>query len=323
MSYTDKAYDELSQYRPPLTKREDFDMFWVETLEASGKVLLNPSVTPYNYPGLWAQVYDIEYDGFDGTRIHGWFIVPAFPEKIQYPCLIHYHGFAGNRGIPSDYMHWVSLGMTVLAVDVRGQCGNTGNRAVYSSGSMQGVVCNGILDRYEYYFRAVYMDSVRALDFACQQPQVEDTRIVIEGGSQGGALAMAVCSLDHRPWLALADVPSNSDLERRVEGSHGSFSVVTDYLKVFPQHTEKTLETLSYFDTMNMADKIKCGVLASVGLKDAVCPAKMYFATYNRITSPKEIRVYPFNGHEGGGAVHTDLKLRYLWEKIKELNVCT
>ena len=68
---------------------------------------------------------------------------------------------------------------------------------------------------------------------------------------------------------------------------------------------------------MNMAHQIKCEVLASVGLKDTICPAKLYFATYNRITSPKEIRIYPFNGHEGGTATQNEVKLRWLWDRVK------
>jgi cephalosporin-C deacetylase len=66
-----------------------------------------------------------------------------------------------------------------------------------------------------------------------------------------------------------------------------------------------------------MADKIRCKVLACVGLKDNVCPAECYFATYNRITSPKAVRIYPFNGHEGGGAFHHEIKLQFLRENLR------
>jgi cephalosporin-C deacetylase len=214
--------------------------------------------------------------------------------------------------MPADFMQWITMGMAVLSVDCRDQCGNTGNNASYSSGATQSVVCKGILDKNEYYYRAVYMDCVKAIDFACRQEVVDANKIIISGGSQGGALGMAVCSLDHRPCLALLDVPSNSNIQRRVEGSFGSFSSVTEYLRKFPQRTEQAFETLSYFDTMNMADRIKCSILASVGLKDNVCPAELYFASFNRIKSKKEIRVYPFNGHEGGGGVHNEIKLRFL-----------
>ena len=40
----------------------------------------------------------ISYNGFDETRIHGWLILPVFLKQERYPCLIHYHGFTGDRG---------------------------------------------------------------------------------------------------------------------------------------------------------------------------------------------------------------------------------
>ena len=126
MGYTDRFHDELSQYLPPLTRQSDFDAFWQETLAQSAAMPLNPRAEPVCYPGLAAKVYDIVYDGFGGTPIHGWFLVPAFVENAKYPCLIHYHGFTGSRGTPSEFMQWISLGAAVLSVDVRGQCGSTG-----------------------------------------------------------------------------------------------------------------------------------------------------------------------------------------------------
>jgi cephalosporin-C deacetylase len=316
MGYTEEVAKDLFTYCPPLTKRPDFDGFWEETMEKTRKVPLNPERRLYDYPSSHVKVYDIAYNGFDETRIHGWLILPSFIKKDKFPCLIHYHGFTGNRGTPADFMQWIIQGVAVLSVDCREQSGKTGNCAHYTGGSTQSVVSKGLLDKNGYYFRAVYMDCVKAVDFACSQEEVDASRIIIEGGSQGGALGMAVCGLDSRPYLAMVDVPSNSNLDKRVEGAHGSFGCVTDYLKQYPHQTDQVLETLSYFDTMNLAERIQCKILASVGLKDNICPAKMYFASYNRIQTEKEIRLYPFNGHEGGGAVHNEVKLRFLLENL-------
>ncbi len=315
MSFAESILDELYEYKPPLTRREDFDEFWEGTIAKSQEVPLEPELKPYDYPSPFVEVYDITYNGFDYTKIHGWYIIPKFVEKKSLPCIVHYHGYGGNRGRPADFMPWIMLGMAVISIDCRDQNGDTGTRAIYSSGSTQSVVCKGILDKNEYYFRSVYMDCIRAIDFAYTREEIDKERIIVEGGSQGGALAMAVAALDNdRVFASLADVPSNSNIEKRIEGSHGSFSSVTQYLKTHPDKIEKVYETLSYFDTMNMADRIKCPVLASVGLQDNVCPAKLYFATYNRIQSQKDIKIYPFNGHEGGGAIQNEVKLRYVQE---------
>ncbi len=310
MSYIEDASKELFDYYPPLTKRGDFDKFWQYTISEARKTPLCPEKKLYNYPGSYVDVFDISFNGFDETRIHGWYIVPKFGRDDKMPCIIHYHGFCGNRGRPADFMQWAMLGVAVLSVDCRGQNGDTGDAAKYSHGNTQSVICKGVLNKEEYYFRAVYMDCLKAIDFACIQDEVDVNRIIVEGGSQGGALATAMAALDDRVYMALCDVPSNSNIEERIKGSHGSFSSVTDYLKVHSDKVDRVFETLSYFDTMNMADRIKCRVLASVGLKDNVCPAKCYFATYNRIKGEKDVKIYPFNGHEGGGAIHNEIKLR-------------
>lgn len=315
MNYLEKKINELEQYLPPLTKRADFDAFWEQTIKQARQVPLNAVLTDIHYPSPYVTVYELCYHGFDQTPIYGWYLVPTFLKEDSFPCLVNYHGFTGDRGVPSDFMHWVMMGMAVISVDCREQGGKTGNCAHYSnSGLVTNVNSKGILDKNEYYYRAVYMDCLKALDFAQTRKEIDMSRIVIKGVSQGGALGMAICALDDRPKAAFVNVPSNSNIEARIEGRYGSFSSVTDYLKKFPQHLEQAYETLSYFDTMNMADKIKCKVFASVALNDTTCPAKCYFASYNRITSFKHIDVYPFNEHDGAYPVQIEKELRYLKE---------
>lgn len=313
MAYLDEKRKELEAWKPPLTRQPDFDRFWERTLAQAKAVPLRPERVPRAYPSPYVKVFDVAYNGFDETRIHGWLILPTFAGEKPLPCLIHYHGFTGDRGMPDQYMQWVTMGMAVLAVDCREQGGCTGNQAAYtSSGMVTNVVTKGILDPDEYYYRAVYMDCVKALDFAESCPEIDPSRLVVEGGSQGGALGMAVCALDCRPRLGIVNVPSNSNLEERVTGRYGSFASVNDYLRRHPDDLEQAFATLSYFDTMNLAERIRCPILASVGLCDPVCPAKCYFATYNRITAPKQIVLYPFNEHDGAGAVHMERELQFV-----------
>ena len=114
--------------------------------------------------------------------------------------------------------------------------------------------------------------------------------------------------------LALVNVPSNSNIEYRVEHRHGSFTSVNDYLRRYPDNLARVYETLSYFDTMNMAERITAKVFASVGLADPVCPALCYYATYNRIRSEKHICVYPFNEHDGARDTHIERELAFVRE---------
>lgn len=304
---------ELERYLPEPTRREDFDAFWSQTLlKAQGQPLL-PEYHETAYPLPTAKVYDIRYCGFDSTPIHGYFVLPCFgglPDQL--PCAIHFHGYGGSRGYPSQLLPWVMMGMAVLSIDCREQGGLTGNLVPSSSGVIGNISTKGILDEQAYYYRAVYMDCVKAIDFALSCPQVDPARIIVRGTSQGGGLAIATAALDNRPAAVIAHVPSQSNLERRVEGSHGSYASVHAYLAAYPHQKERVYQTLSYFDTMNLADRIACPVYASVSLKDSTCPAECFFASYNRIPSAKQIQVYPFNNHHDASQLQIEAELEWL-----------
>ncbi len=89
------------------------------------------------------------------------------------------------------------------------------------------------------------------------------------------------------------------------------------YLAVHRDHTEAVLRTLSYIDVARLARRAKAPALFSVALMDDICPPSTVFAAFNAYGgSPKEIREYPFNRHEGGQAFHDVAKLRWLAERL-------
>jgi cephalosporin-C deacetylase len=45
---------------------------------------------------------------------------------------------------------------------------------------------------------------------------------------------------------------------------------------------------------------------------DDITPASTVFAAFNHYAGPKQIEVYPFNGHDGGGTEHFLAKLAFL-----------
>ena len=62
---------------------------------------------------------------------------------------------------------------------------------------------------------------------------------------------------------------------------------------------EDMLAFLSYFDTKNLATRISCGVMASSGLKDDVCPARTNVVPFNNLKTPAENKMYIFGPEMG------------------------
>lgn len=78
------------------------------------------------------------------------------------------------------------------------------------------------------------------------------------------------------------------------------YTEIAAYCRTWPGREAEIYRTLSYFDGMNLAGRITCPVLMNVGLQDVVCPPSTIYAAFNHLASTeKEMKVFPYNGHEG------------------------
>ncbi len=311
MDQIKKLVQQLKNYKPRLTKQPDHEAFWQETLERARNQPLNEQSRKINYPIHEIQAYELTYHGYDDTPIHAYYLLPNSVNK-KFPCLIFFHGYGSHKQSISDYAKWLIQGYAVITVDCRGQ-GKTGDYSAYNSDEMGSWVTKGILNKYEYYYRKVYVDGVRAIDFACSRPEIDTERIAVIGASMGGGITLAVCALDHRPKLAVADVPNMCDIELAIqEKIEGSLTYVESYLKRHPSYINRVFETLSYFDNLNLCSQITCDIRVSVGLKDLICPPKSIFGIYNHIQAKKSIEIYPFSAHNVYHVEHVDKTIQFV-----------
>ncbi len=296
----DLSLEELKKYKPALTKQSDFDEFWENSLKELAKVPLKYELTPYDYPAKGVKVSRVSFSGFMGANIDGWFAVPDTPGK--HPGLVLYHGYNwAAEGCIHEVVDTALHGYAVLQMLVRGQQGNSVDNVVTSHGNVAGWMTKGIQSKDEYYYRAVYMDTVRALEVLADMECVDSGRIGVTGGSQGGALTLVAAALSDIPVVAVAMYPYLSNFDRAIDIAPSSpYRELNDYFRRYsdPAVEERAKITLSYFDVMNLAPRIKCNVLVAAGLVDEVTPPSTVFAAYNHMTCPKEIAVYRYYGHE-------------------------
>ena len=91
------------------------------------------------------------------------------------------------------------------------------------------------------------------------------------------------------------------------------YGELAQYCRVHYDEIDQVFRTISYIDVVNHAKRTAIPALFSVGLLDDITPPSTVFAAFNRYAGPKEIAVYPFSGHEGGGTMtHMQKKLDFL-----------
>jgi cephalosporin-C deacetylase len=323
MAFFDMPLDQLRTYTPPRDEPDDFDAFWQATLAEARTFPLSAEFAPVDYGLRTVEIFDVTFAGYAGQPIKGWLLLPR-QHSSALACVVEYIGYGGGRGFPTERLLWSSAGYAHLIMDTRGQ-GSSWSKGDTPDPEMDGTnphfpgfMTRGVLKPQTYYYRRVFTDAVRAIEAARAHPAVDAARIAVIGGSQGGGIALAAGGLMPDVAAVLPDVPFLCHYRRATEitDSH-PYQELARYCLVHRDKVDQVFATLAYFDGVNLAARARGSALFSVGLMDEICPPSTVFAAYNHFAGPKDIRIWRYNHHEGGGAYQEVEKLRFLaglWE---------
>jgi cephalosporin-C deacetylase len=316
MSLPDLPLDELRSYRPVLPVPDDIDAFWADTLAQAAEHPVAAVFRPVEAGLRLIDTTDVTFAGHGGQPVRGWLHVPT-GSTGQLPCVVQYVGYGGGRGLPHENLLWAAAGYAHFIMDTRGQgsawsVGDTADQGP-AGPAHPGFMTRGILDPADYYYRRLYVDSVRAVDAVRAHEAVDATRIAVTGGSQGGGLALAVAGLRNDLSAVMPDVPFLCHFRRAVlVAERGPYLEISRYLKIHRNHVDEALRTLDYFDAATIGRSATAPALFSVALQDEICPPSTVFAAYNRYGGAKQIREYAFNDHEGGEGFQQAAQLEWL-----------
>ncbi|HEX7105035.1 MAG TPA: acetylxylan esterase [Acidothermaceae bacterium] len=322
MVHTDLSLPELVRYRATFDEPADFDDFWADTLADARRHELAASFDPVDTGLTAVRTFDVTYRGFGGHEIKGWLHLPVnAPDRAALPGVVQFQGYGGGRGLSHENLLYALAGYAHLVMDTRGQgsgwsVGDTPD-PVGAPPSQPGFLTRGIEDPAEYFYRRVFTDGVRAVEALRSHPAVDASRVAVAGGSQGGAITLAVAALLPDVTCALPDVPFLCDFRRATDICDSEpYSEIVRYLKAHRDRVEQAFSTLAYFDGVAMARRAQAPALFSVGLMDQTCPPSTVYAAYNEYAGDKQISVYQFNDHEGGAMFHEVERLQWLRKKL-------
>jgi cephalosporin-C deacetylase len=332
MAVTDRTGDAMAQFDLPLQQLEeylpereepaDFDEFWSATLEESRQHNFVPRFEPHDGGLTEIVVEDVTFAGFAGHPIRGWMLRPRHAAG-PLPCIVRYLGYTQGRGLPLQATLLPSAGFALFIMDSRGQGNGTSVGStpdpVGATPRVAGVITSGLEGQATYYYRRLFTDAVLAVDAARAHPEVDPTRIIVAGASQGGGIALAAAALSDGLLGAAIDVPFLNHFRRALRITDANpYAELARYMQCVPGKEEEVFRVLSYFDGVNFATRATAPSLFSVGLTDATCPPSTVYAAFNNYAGTKRISVYPYNGHEGGQGHHSLEQLRFFSELVGE-----
>ncbi|WP_210608478.1 acetylxylan esterase [Priestia flexa] len=298
--------------KPNLTRQPDFEEFWRTRIEESTKQLLNIEVNKRAYWIEGLEVSDVSFNGFRNSRIHAVYIRPKRTTQ-KVPAAVVFHGYNWNTLQPHQMFKYAIQGIPILLVEVRGQNIKSSDNNGYPYGGSAGWMTLGIHSPDDYYYSYVYMDAYRSVDVL--RALSKKSVVLVDGSSQGGALAAVTAALQTQICAAFVDIPFLAAIHESINvATEGPYQEINHYFQVHdPLHKTRNdvLKTLSYVDCLNFASYITCPTLVGVGLKDVTCPSPGTLAFYQHLSGRKDIRIYPEYGHELP-PIHEEEKLAFL-----------
>ena len=282
----------------PYTKLPaDFNAFWEKTMAEAAQCPMKYTIEPApEYSSEKSDCYLVKLQCFrPGSYIYGYLTRPKVPGK--YPVVLSPPG-AGIKTIkePKRHIYYADEGFIRLEIEIHGLNPTLSEEEFKEISSAFGnYLSYGIDNRDNYYMKKVYMACVRAIDYLTSLPDWDGKNVIVQGGSQGGALALITAGLDKRVTACVANHPALSDMAGYKAGRAGGYPHF--FKKYKGMDTPEKVKTMAYYDVVNFARQIKVPVYMTWGYNDNTCPPTTSYIVYNILTCPKEALITPINEH--------------------------
>jgi cephalosporin-C deacetylase len=308
-------FDRFFLHLPPLDREKDFQSFWDRSIGELKKIPMDPALEKNGSPpSINYEIYNTSFNGAGKYKVKGNLFLPLNSTKPKVIILIH------DYNQPFEPVEeTLDTGLAYFFLQLRGheffskiQKNNISN--VKEDRKSPGFMVDSIAEIQNYYVKYIYLDVFRSVDFLRLNGIIDGSRIGIIGKGLGASAAVFAAGFSDRIKSLVLDTPSFCYLELSQNISRSDATNEINSFLSGNQSKKKIIKrNLSYFDSINLSDKINIPTLASVGLKDNYSSPECVFALFNHLKCEKTMEVYPEDDHSAGGK--EQLKKAIQWSK--------
>lgn len=294
----------VDKIKPYTQEPQDFRSFWQKNVEELKQVPM--SYTKELYKDYCTDKIDcylvkLQIDNM-GHSMYGFLFYPKNAQPGKHPVVLCPPG-AGIKTIkdPMRNKYYAENGFVRFEVEIHGldpriSSETFGEISRAFNDRNGGYLANGLENKDIYYMKHVYVGLVRCIDFLTSLPEWDGKNVAVQGGSQGGALAIIAAGLDSRVTQCVANHPALSDMAGyAAKGGTGGYPHFCRQPQILSN--KDCLNTLAYFDVVNFARYVKAPTYLTWGYNDVTCPPTTSYAVWNTLKYTKESLLTPINEH--------------------------
>lgn len=294
----------VDKIKPYTQEPQDFRSFWQKNVEELKLVPM--SYTKELYKDYCTDKIDcylvkLQIDKM-GHSMYGFLFYPKNAQPGKHPVVLCPPG-AGIKTIndPMRNKYYAENGFVRFEVEIHGldpriPSETFGEISRAFNDRNGGYLANGLENKDIYYMKHVYVGLVRCIDFLTSLPEWDGKNVAVQGGSQGGALAIIAAGLDSRVTQCVANHPALSDMAGyAAKGGTGGYPHFCRQPQILSN--KDCLNTLAYFDVVNFARYVKAPTYLTWGYNDVTCPPTTSYAVWNTLKCTKESLLTPINEH--------------------------
>ena len=291
------------QIKPFTQEPNDFMAFWQQNKDEVARLPLKYSKE--YVPSMSSEKVDCYLIKLQLNKqrqsFYGYLLMPKNAQKGSCPVVLTPPG-AGVKPIrdATTRRFYPENGFIKLAIEIHGLNPTLSEdmfsdiRAAFDNHN-NAYLRQSLEDRDRYYMKHVYLGLMRCIDLLTSLPEWDGRNVIMQGGSQGGALALIAAALDQRVTHCVANHPALSDM-----GAGSQPGRTSGYPHFKPEegaYSKECLNTLAYYDVVNFARHIKAKTFLTWGYNDNTCPPTTSYAVWNTLNCEKECLITPVNEH--------------------------